>query len=77
MTEREYKERYDHDERSCKHEFKPEVYCDCLGLKVDEEDLIESECCPICFGNGDNLFHECKFCGEKITHSKYLELSWT
>lgn len=60
-----------HDERECTHEWKSEVYCDCLGLKVDEEDL--SEGCPICFGNEGNLFHECKWCGEHISHSKYLE----
>lgn len=74
MTEKQYYDKFDHTERECEHEWDNVVYCDCLGLKVDEEDLVENECCPICFGNGDNLFHECEYCGERITHNKYLEL---
>lgn len=62
-----------HDESHCEHEWKSEIYCDCLGLEVDPEDLQEQDCCPICFGNGENLFHECKWCGERIEHNKYLE----
>lgn len=73
MTEKQYYDKHDHTERECEHEWEPEIYCDCLGLEVSEEDLAELDYCPNCFGNDDNLFHECKWCGERISHNKYLE----
>lgn len=74
MTEKQYKDKFDHDERECSHDWKTEIYCDCLGLSVTEEDMRELGYCPVCFGNEDNLFHECKFCGDRLSHIRFINL---
>lgn len=75
MNEKQYYDIHDHTERECSHEYKPEVYCDVCGLSVVSEDIETLGYCPCCFV--DNLeskyWHDCKFCGEKIEHYKYLQ----
>lgn len=73
MTERDYYDKFDHTERECHCEYGDKIYCHCSGLEMTDQ-VKEFGCCTICYNESDNLYHECKWCGGRISHEKYKEL---